>query len=127
MNEPLDLAPELAHKKRVEELQMMAKKGNRFFPSSKEEVKDILETLNLRLKQYPARGYSFEFRILQSVQDFQNIIKPLQVFKPRQRMTERLGKAKVDFKSAVAQQGNKMIYAKDEDGFDVFSFEKPKE
>ena len=124
MQEPIDLAPELAHQQRIEELKMMAEQANRFFPCSKYEIKDILMELNMRLTQYKAWGYSFEFRILQSIQDFQNVIKPLQVFKQRQRMVDRLAKAKVDFTIPVAQWNGKMIWVSNSED-NTFSFIKP--
>ena len=128
MNEPLDLKPELAHKKRLEDLELMRKLDEKHkFPISQYEIKDILFELNLRVAQYKSQSsYSFDFKVLQTIQDFMNVIKPLHEFKKKQIMSERLKKAKVGFKLPIAQVNEKMIWVR-EYGDEVFSFQKPKE
>ncbi len=111
MKEPVDLAPELAQKQRVEELLSMRKADKKHaFPSVKYEVKDIILELNERLKQYGTYSYPSDFKVLQTVQDYQFMIVPLQIFKPKQRMLERLSKAKVDYSKPVAIFEKKLIY-----------------
>lgn len=112
MNEPLDLAPELAQKQRIEDLAMMRKRDKSpFFAVARYEIKDVISELNIRLIQYSHTTlYSVDFRILQSVQDFQYLIIPLQTFEKKQTMHERLSKA-VDFDKPVASlRDGKLIY-----------------
>lgn len=125
MNEPLDLSPELSHKERLEQLEMMRLKTDKskFFPVSRYEMKDIITELNLRMLQYKSYAYSEDFRILQTVQDFQNIVIPMQMFKAKQTMADRLNKAKVDLGKPIAatrDKSSKMIYI----GQDGFTFDK---
>lgn len=128
MNEPLDLTPELAHKQRLEDLELMRKRERKHqFPISKYEIKDIMAELNLRLSQYNSQSlYSFDFKVMQTVMDFQNIVKPLQPFKPKWNIRDRMAKAKVDSKLPIAMHNGKMIYVNpDGNAFEVFTYEKP--
>lgn len=128
MIEPLDLVPELQHEQRIKDLLLMRKtEKNHIYPVKLYEVKDVLAEMNIRFLEYhtklsPVSNASIEFKVLQVVQDFQYLIQPLQVFKPKQSMIDRLAKAKVDYSLPVAQLDKKMIYFVEE-----FTFEKPKE
>ncbi len=110
--QPIDLAPELAQKSRVDDLLSMRKReGKHQYPVKRYEIKDILVELNERIRQYKSQSsYSFDFKVLQTVQDYQFMIVPLQIFKPKQRMLERLSKAKVDYSKPVAMFEKKLIY-----------------
>lgn len=125
MNESLDLAPELSHKERVELLKEMRKQDGKqpFWKVAMYDIKDVVAELNVRVIQYLSSTYTIDFRILQTVQDFQYLIIPLQTFNKKHPMVKRLGSAKVDYSKPVASLKNgKMIY------FDnnVFTMEKPK-
>lgn len=128
MNEPLDLTSELAHKERIEQLRLMAKSDKKYaFPIARYEVKDIITELNLRFTQYKSQSaYSADFGILQSVMDWQNVINPLQTFKPKWNIRDRISKAKVDYSLPVAMHNGKMIYVKTGGEFETFTTEKPK-
>lgn len=129
MNEPLDLAPELARKKRVEDLDLMKKREKKHqFITFKEEVKDVMVELNLRYSQYSRQSQlGRDFKILQTVYDFQNILTPLQPYgKKKQTLRERIEKAKVDYLQPIAQIDKKIVYInQDKNAFEVFTYAKP--
>lgn len=128
MNEPLDLAPELAHKERIEQLAKMRKSDGKqpFFAVARYEIKDVMSELNIRIVQYNSQSsYSMDFKVLQTVQDFQYLLIPLQTFNKKHNIQTRISKAKVDVSKPVASlRDGKMIYFDGEKN--VFTLEKPK-
>lgn len=128
MNETLDLAPELSHKERIEQLKEMAKRDGKqpFWKVSRYEIKDVILEMNNRLTQYNHQSsYSTDFKVLQTVQDFQYLLIPLQTFVKKQIMFERLKTAKVNFDKPVASlKDGKMIWFNTVSN--SFTLEKPK-
>jgi len=99
------------HTQMVSELQAFRKMDKKLGAEKFEITKDnILNEMNKRYTGYSSH-YSFDFKILQTVQDFCNFITPLQIFTKKQPMVKRLDKAKVDFSIPVASlKSGKLIY-----------------
>lgn len=77
--QPIDLSPELARKQRAEDLKSFRKLDKRM-NVFKSEFENPLLDLNTRLIQYKMQFqmFSIEYLIIQTVQDFNRFVSPLQ-------------------------------------------------
>lgn len=72
---------------------------------------NVIVEMNARILQYKSQfPFTFDFLVLQTVQDFKSVYIALQVIN-------------LDYSNPVAQLGDKFIYAH-EDGIVTFSFDK---
>jgi len=83
------------------------------------ELLDTMVEINLRYIQYRSQSFSLDFKVLQSIQDFNRYLEPLQI-------KERGKQAKLNVDEPVARIDGKDVYVNKYSEFEVFTFDKPK-
>lgn len=116
------LSPEKQRESEKKDMLLMRKLdkklGTKFY-----EIKDVITEMNLRFQQYRGMmdAMSIEYRILQSVFDFNCFVTPLQIIKKGKKIT-------VNVKQPVASlKDGTLIYVGKDNDFNIFTTEKPKE
>lgn len=120
--QPIDLSPELQRESEKKDMLLMRKLDNKLGVSLY-QITDIIAEMNVRFTQYKGQfgNTSIDFRILQTVQDYNRFITPLQIIRKGKKIV-------VNDKLPIASlKDGTLIYANPDNIFMIFSKEKTKE